>query len=363
MKTIVRTGAADPCPTAAVIPPNVLVHVLNHADRRGDDTRPWFSGLGLTREQLLEPRVKVSYHQARTVLRRALEAFDEPGAGLLVGREETLGSFGLLGLLMMTSETFGEAVRLGTQNHKVSGSLMDMRLEPLPQDQMALEMWPRFDDPELLPFLCEEIIASSLMLARELLGPEFTLRRVELTYAAPAHAPMYASIIGLAPRFGALRNRAVVDAFWLNKRLPGHNALAAHQALELCQMQLAQTRDADQELVSAVKQLLRRHLQRAPHIAEVARELNLSERSLRRRLAVAGRSFREIHDEVRIDHAVTLLRASALPVTAVAEAIGFSDAREFRRAFKRWTGVPPQAVRQGRVCAHIDRFAPAGEKL
>lgn len=346
MNASVRNEPGDTRLTASVIPPNVLVHVLNHADRRGCDTHGWFSGLGLTRRQLLEPHVKVSYHQARTILLRALDTFDEPGLGLVVGREEKLGSFGLLGLLMMTSATFGEAMRLGIENHQVSGSLMDMHFEELPGNQVALALWPRFDDPQLLPFLCEEIITSSLMLARELLGSHFTLERVELTYAAPAHAAMYREALDAETHFGALQNRAVLCASWLGVPMPGRNPLAARQALDLCKAQLQQNRDSEQEVVSAVKQLLREHVQQQPRIAEVARWLNLSERSLRRRLAAAGRAFREIHDEVRTDHALALLRGSSMPVMAVAEATGFSDAREFRRAFKRWTGVSPHEARK-----------------
>lgn len=346
MKASVRNEPGDTRLTASVIPPNVLVHVLNHADRRGCDSRGWFSGLGLTREQLIEPHVKVSYHQARTILLRALDAFDEPGLGLTIGRREKLGSFGLLGLLMMTSATFGEAVQLGVENHRVSGSLMDMGFEQLPGRQVALALWPRFDDPQLLPFLCEEIITSSLMLARELVGQDFALRRVELTYAAPAHAAMYREVLGVPTYFGALCNRAVLDTAWLETPLPGHNPLASRQALALCKEQLEQSRDSEQEIVSAVKQLLREHVRQQPRIADVARSLNLSERSLRRRLAAAGRAFREIHDEVRTDHALALLRGSPMPIMAVAEATGFSDAREFRRAFKRWTGVSPHEARK-----------------
>jgi AraC-like DNA-binding protein len=76
--------------------------------------------------------------------------------------------------------------------------------------------------------------------------------------------------------------------------------------------------------------------------------LHLSERTLRRHLAAAGRVFREIHDQLRTERALELLSAGALSVAEIGSEIGFSDAREFRRAFKRWTGTPPAAMRHAR---------------
>lgn len=334
---------------AAVIPPNVLVNVLEYADRRGVDGSAWFAGLGLTRQHLSDPSVKVSYHQARAILLRALATINEPSLGLTVGAGEKLGSFGLLGLLMMTSATFGEAMRQGIENHRVSGSLLDMSFEQVSDTEVGLGLWPRFDDPQLQPFLCEEAITSSLMIAEELLGARFHLNRVELTYAPPAYAAMYPCVLKTDVQFGARHNRAVLDARWLAQPLPAANPRIARQTLQLCQAQMQQYADTRHEIVAAVQGLLRDRLGQQPRIGDVATALNLSERSLRRKLATAGHAFREIHDDVRTEHALELLRGGSVPMMEVADAVGFSDPREFRRAFKRWTGISPREARRNRT--------------
>lgn len=343
----------------ALIQPNVLVHLLRYADAHGVSSRGWLGGLGLAREQLLDPATRLSYRQVHAIIVRAIEACGQPGLGLLVGSSENLGVFGLLGLLMMTSATFGEAVQLGIENHEVSGSLLDMDFADLGRGEVALVVWPRFDDPQLQPFLCEEIMASSLAAARELVGPRFAPLRVELAYAAPAHAPMYARILGAKTVFGAPSNRVVLDARWLATPLPGHNPLALRQALQLCHAQRRQDHaHPEQEIVATVERLLRAHCCERLRIGEVAGALHVSERSLRRSLAAAGCSFREIHDKVRIECALALLAGSRMPMTGIAGELGFSDAREFRRAFKRWTGLAPQTVRKDHAAAHVGRFAP-----
>ncbi|WP_114241624.1 AraC family transcriptional regulator [Dyella sp. C9] len=331
--------------TAATTLPNVLVHLIQLALVRGLRCEPWFAGTGLAREQLNDPSLRVSYRQASTVIRRALHASGDCGLGLAVGRVETLGSFGLLGLAMMTSATFGEAMVVGITHHRVSGSLLDVSFEEVGPREVALAAWPRFNDAPLLPFLCEELFASSLAIARELLGQNFRPARLELTYARPPHADAYADFFQCELVFGARYNRIVLDVQWLEHPLPTHNPLTAQQARALCAQQHG-PEGAPQEIVASVERLLRSHLHQQPRLPDVARMLNMSERSLRRRLAEGGRIFREIHDRVRAERALELLHGGKLSVAEIGQEIGFSDPREFRRAFKRWTGMPPRSARR-----------------
>lgn len=337
--------SADPRFTSAQTPPNVLVHLTQLALARGVRSEAWFAGSGLTREQLNDPSLRVSYRQARSVIARALLATGEPGLGLAVGRVETLGSFGLLGLAMMTSATFGDAMQVGIAHHRVSGSLLDVSFEEVGPREVALAAWPRFNDAPLLPFLCEELFASSLAIARELLGQDFRPSRLEVTYARPPHVAHYEDYFQCELVFGARYNRIVLDVSWLAHPLPTHNPLTAKQALALCNQQ-ADPDGGEQEIVASVERLLRSRLRHQPRLPDVARLLNMSERSLRRRLAEGGRIFREIHDRVRAERALELLHGGTLSVAEIGLEIGFSDPREFRRAFKRWTGMPPRSARQ-----------------
>ena len=334
----------DPRSLVANIPPNVLVHLAEYTAQRGIPVDAWFAGLALSRAQINDPGVQVSYRQARTVLARAIEAMHEPSLGLRVGCSETIGSFGLLGLTMMTSRTFGEAMLAGIDNHKICGSLLEVGFAPVDEQTVAVQAWPLFGERELLPFLCEELFASSLAIARELMGPQLLPRRLELSYPAPTWADAYSEVFGCEVCFGAPQNRILVDAEYLAVPLPGYNPLTSRQALALCQQQ-KDTRGVDGEIVGSVERLLRSRLREHPRLTEVARTLNLSERSLRRKLADSGRIFRDIHDQIRAERALELLRGD-LSVAEIGSELGYSDPREFRRAFKRWTGMPPQDARR-----------------
>ncbi|HTQ44167.1 MAG TPA: helix-turn-helix domain-containing protein [Polyangiaceae bacterium] len=76
-------------------------------------------------------------------------------------------------------------------------------------------------------------------------------------------------------------------------------------------------------------------------VAEVARAMHMSGRTLQRRLEQEGTTFSEVLDRARLDVARRALAAPATTLSDVAIQLGFSDLATFTRAFKRWTGMPP----------------------
>jgi AraC-like DNA-binding protein len=331
--------------TATDVPNAFLSDLARLADNRCIAVEPWLAGLGLTRAQIDDAAVRVSYRQVSLIVKRALRAFDQSDIGLHVGIQQSVGTFGILGLAMMTARTFGEAIAIGVEHAAITGAMMDLEIESGSAREVALVARPRFPDDEILVFLCEELFASTLILSRSLVGANFTPLRVELTYPAPGHAAAYRQLFGCEIRFGAKSNRVVVARRWLDMPLPTHHPLSAQQALAICREQAGQIRRQN-EIVAAVERIVRRRLAERPKLGEVAHALNLSERSLRRHLAAAGRVFREIHDQLRTERALELLGAGALSIADIGSEVGFSDAREFRRAFKRWTGSAPAERRR-----------------
>ena len=82
-------------------------------------------------------------------------------------------------------------------------------------------------------------------------------------------------------------------------------------------------------------------------IDRVARTLGMSRQTLYRRLKAEGVTFEEILDAKRRQLAIRYLKLDRISVKAVAYKLGFSDPAAFSRAFKRWTGISPSAVRAG----------------
>jgi len=79
----------------------------------------------------------------------------------------------------------------------------------------------------------------------------------------------------------------------------------------------------------------------------VANALNMTKRTLHRRLSEEGLTFRRLIDEVRKDLVRRHLEDPHLTLTDIAFLLGFGDASSFSRAFKRWFGTSPSRVRAG----------------
>ena len=104
---------------------------------------------------------------------------------------------------------------------------------------------------------------------------------------------------------------------------------------------------ADQEVFARVRKLVARPGGGFRSLEEVASELHLSARTLKRRLASHGETYSGLLEEQRRERALLLLRSAGLSLDEVAEQLGYSDPSNFRRAFRRWTGVSPAAYRRG----------------
>ncbi|MCB1842763.1 MAG: AraC family transcriptional regulator ligand-binding domain-containing protein [Halioglobus sp.] len=82
-----------------------------------------------------------------------------------------------------------------------------------------------------------------------------------------------------------------------------------------------------------------------PSFEELTGLLNMSARTLRRRLEKEGTSYQRIKDNARRDAAISMLSREGLTVSEVAELVGFSDPSAFHRSFKKWTGQSPGSYR------------------
>lgn len=337
--------ADDPRLAEAVIPPAVLAGAVEIGQREGQPIAAWFAGTGLDPADLLtSDSVRVSVRQAITVLRRAVRALPGRPLGMRVGGRDTLLSFGMLGVAMRSCATVADALALARELHQASGSLLDVEVETFGAE-VSVRLHERLPDPEVIAFLCEEVFCSTLVFARATLGPDQAPSYLELTYPPPPYAEEYQRFFRCRLHFGAAANRMVFPAEILAQPLPTHHEPTRAAAIESCHRLLGLT-DTRSDVVVAVEALLSRNLRRPPTMAETARQLGVTERTLRRQLTASGERYSAIRDRVRERRATFLLRESALTIEAIAGETGFSEAREFRRAYLRWTGRPPSAARR-----------------
>ncbi len=317
----------------------------------GHDPKRLTLGLGLTLDDLADPACRVSFRQGREMIRRALEMSKGRGLGLETGARETITSIGLVGYAMITSATVGDAIALGLELQRDTGSMLefDTRID---ESGIAVTAASRFHDPEIQVFLVEEAFASFMQIGHDLVGDRFKPECVEFTYPAPSYADEYERIFGCEVRFGQLANAFIYDPSWHAVSLMTSDLLSHRQVLGFLEQNRARNQEV-MEIISSVERVLRQNLKELPSFKDVALHLCMSERTLRRRLAECGVSFQSLLDQLRKNRALELLGNQQLSVEQIAFATGFTNPQNFRRAFRRWTGSTPGALR-----ADVSRMWP-----
>lgn len=339
MKTL-----TDPRFSEASAPPHIARFLMQAVAARGASAERLCLGLGFAPADLGQPGFRLSHRQSHRLVRRVLEQLGDDGLGLHIGSRQTSVSLGLVGLGMMASPTLADAMRFGMTFQRHAGALLDYTLQAV-GEHVELTVEPRFYEPEVVMFYVEEALSSALQLVRHLTARPLVPQQIRLAYPEPCHGHRYAAIFGCPVHFNQPANGIRFDLAWLTIPLA-----TADAGVRLEVDRLLTDRDAkDQlrsDLVEAVQQSLRKQLQAPPAMATLAAELNLSDRTLRRRLDAAGLTYQGIIDDLRRAQALILLAQPGSTMMTIAQAIGFSDAREFRRSFKRWTGLSPRDARR-----------------
>jgi AraC-like DNA-binding protein len=329
----------------ALFAPTTVRSTLDLVRRRGLSPERMCKGLGFTLEELQDGAFQISYRQASLLIRRVQQAVGDPALGLSVGSRQTVVSWGVPGLAMLTCETLREAVAHIHEHQREAGAMLIHRWSQSGKD-IVVEVTPRSYDSELNVFLIEEALAGAVAVVRTLVGDRFCPKRLELAYPRPPHAAAYAAFFRCPVRFGADANRLISDTVWLEWRLPGFGEFAARALREKLNRLMVKPSEHS-ELVEFMSTHLRTHLDEPRALVETARQFNISERTLRRRLADLNVSYRDIVDRIRYERAQDLLKRGRMTVREIGLATGFDDVRSFRRAFKRWSGVLPSEIRAG----------------
>jgi AraC-like DNA-binding protein len=137
-------------------------------------------------------------------------------------------------------------------------------------------------------------------------------------------------------------NRLVGRPGLLDVRLPQADPNTARVAERQCR-QLLEQRLSRVGVAGQVRSRIM-HTSRFPSMQEVAGELHLDPRTLRRKLTAEGSSYRELVAQARKIRAEQMLAGNE-PIEAIAARLGYAETASFTHAFTRWTGMPPSHFR------------------
>ncbi|WP_176000846.1 AraC family transcriptional regulator [Burkholderia vietnamiensis] len=308
------------------------------------------AGTRLAAGQLDDPNLELAAAQELCIARNLLRLLKHPpGLGLQVGCRYTFSVHGMLGYGLISSETVGDALTLALRflplsyaftsityhEHEHGGVLRFGELDHLADD--------------IRQFLVERDMAAAAVLLRDVLGGDIASLRFAFRgdEPRPAYRPSRAwpTALGTEHEFSARFNSLSFERSLLSRALPHANPVTASMCEQMC-AQLMESRRARTGTAAAVRHHLSAAGAALPDLGRMARLMNVSERTLKRRLSDEGVTFRELLAEARRSAAESLLGADDLTLTEIAGRLGYSDLSSFSQAFKRRHGITPSAFRK-----------------
>lgn len=308
--------------------------------RAGVPRREILLASGLSDEALSEADTAVPRQVVERICELALRPGIAPALGLHWLQYLTVHTFGPVSHALMHTGSLRHALELVLRYETL---FCDHRIFALEEEgetaTLRLVDW-NVRSPSVLKFMTEMIIAgfSSMVTAY---GAR--IDRVRFAHPTPHYVSEYTRTFGLGVDFDQAFTGIEFPRAHLDRRNPHFDAEVCAAIADVLERRLIR---ATQEAPYAVRvrEILTQQSPTRLNIDAAARKLGLSERSLRRRLAAEGISFRAIQESVLTSLAHELLRERRFTIKEAAHAMGFSDASAFHRAFKRWTGRTPSSL-------------------
>ncbi len=307
-------------------------------DRNGCDSAALFAAAGLDITALDDPIARYPLANTTKLWRLATAATGNPCFGLAVAREITPTTFHALGYSLTASATLQEAFERIVRYFQLVTDAVELGF-CRSDASYRFEIRPR-PGPELpADEAVDAFVALFIRFCRAMLGQNFSPLRVRL--ARPKPSTDCFDILCRSPlEFGCTNTELWFPAEAFERRLEGANPELARLNDEVALHHIA--RFDRSNLSARLRSALAEQLPLGePSATKLAGQLNLSLRSLQRRLANEGTCYDELLTATRRELALSHLADRHHTVGEIAYLLGFSDTSSFTRAFKRWTGQSP----------------------
>ena len=324
-----------------------LSALCDEMSAQGFDRESLLAAIGLTPASLDDPDARITFRQKVTFFQTIHRLTRDPCVGLRAGQRQRLADLGIYGFALSSSATLGDALRFGLTYGRLAGSVLERNLR-VEGDVAVVAAHDVFELHEVLPLAAEFAFSTMYRIASLVMEHPLKLLRLKFPYPPPPHVGFYANLFHCTVEFDANVLEFHFEASKLAEPCPNANLLSERMSRSLCDRILESMEDDE----PAILRTLRRRLFQivssgaVPTVGELALQLNISSRTLTRRLSEIGVNGQDLIDDVRSRLAKEFLGNTSLTVDEVAERLAFSDASNFSKAFKRWTSKTPAEYRK-----------------
>lgn len=323
--------------------------IIHSAAASGADPAALEAETGFNAASALDPDARMSLTTETALWAAGERLSGDANLGLHTAERLQPGAFDVLDYVVRTAPTLRVAVqRLGRYN-RLEHDVAEFTLHDDGERVRIVHAFRGGRPGQLLGqhrHSIEFTLASLAIIGRQLGGGPFAPTAVAFGHPAPATTNEHTRVFGVSPRFSAPANVFEVDTADLDRPLPAADPRLWRVIERHAEALLAARPDPAESLAARVARDVTNALgEGPPTIADVARRLHMSERSLQRHLRDEGVRFDALVEGLRRDLALSYLSDRKMAIAEVAYLLGYSEPSAFHRAFKRWTGATPGELR------------------
>jgi AraC-like DNA-binding protein len=303
------------------------------------------AGAGLDQDGTASPDSIISFAAFLDVMAAARKISGLQHIGLMLAERQSMSVLGPLGLAIAHAPNVREAIGELNEHIHLHNTGNSVRL--VTEGEIA--MWrlevllmgrPGINQHEDLA------LSIAVSILRSLLGRDWSPELITLQRRAPMNTAPYRQAFRCAVEFEAEHSQVVFDGNVLDNTIAQSNS----QLYDILKSHLRGL-DASGNLdyATEVQQIIL-HAMKSGECAlpRVATMLGTSQRTLQRRLALEGRTFRDELETVRCRVAMHYLEETTIPLTSVSMTLGYSNLAAFSHAFRKMAGMSPSAWRKAR---------------
>lgn len=312
---------------------------------QGYSEQQLFDGLDLRAEQLHDEKYRLSIEQHEQFILRVLDITDDPHFAIQLEKNRDLSDANLALLTVANSEEILNALHLITRYNKNFTRVFSISSLETNSDAV-MDIDTHLEHEGVVYFSISVFVLFLDSFFQEALKGAHLVQRVELAIQEPEGFEDISHEFEFPVTFGHSRFRIYFDKELLHQPMKQADPQTVRLLLEMSERQLEEA-DAEMSFVGAVKSILISQIASPPKLDDAAKLLGVSSRGLRRKLEEAGTTYHSILDSVRLKMAIKLIKETDAPISSIAYELGFSNASDFGRAFKKWSGQSPAAIRKG----------------
>jgi len=310
----------------------------------GHDSHSIFKQVGLDPAKLGDGNARYRLSDMTNLWAAAVDATKNPCFGIDVGKRWAPTTFHALGFAWLASHSLKDALqRLVRYTHIVNNSL-SANLEEH-GTHLHLMMNTDEDESEIHYAASDAGLVAVMVMCRLLCGENFVPVEIQATRERSLCGEALEKFVDAPIVYNSEKNLTIFDRRQTEQRLATGNSELA-KVNEDVVMKYLNTLDRS-SIVMSVKANLIEMLPKGQVTEEmVAKQLNMSLRTLQRKLRDEDTSFSNIFKSIRQEMANEYIQDSQMSMTEIAYLLGFSEQSNFTRAFRRWYGTSPSEARE-----------------